>query len=117
MRDFTIRESFDEAAHSIQTTPFCLAVSLLNVDATPVTLESLDGSEVAPSIGLAGILRAHCMLTGARVHLPLIRIALALLLPVMSGLHVALAYLPIVPTRCNCACVFSSQKHIQTTIW
>jgi hypothetical protein len=113
---FTLGEGFDEAFHTVQATPFCFAVSLLDPNLGTVGFEGFDFGPVASSVSLASILCAYRMLARARIHLPLVSVAFAFLLPVRTTLLVAFTHLSVVPPNSNVASILRSKILVQEAV-
>jgi len=68
MGHFALGKSFDETGHSVEATPFCLAISFLTLHTSPETFEGFDFGEVASSISLASIVNADCVCASVEIH-------------------------------------------------
>jgi hypothetical protein len=69
---FALGKRFDEASHSVEATPFCLAVSFLTSHTRPEALEGFDFGEVASSISLTSIVHPDSMHASVGIHRSLV---------------------------------------------
>jgi hypothetical protein len=113
---FTLGEGFDEAFHTVQATPFCFAVSLLDPNLGAVGLEGFDFGPVTSCVSLASIFCTYCVLARARIHLPLVSVALAFLLPVLTTLDVAFTHLSVVSPNSNVTSILRSKILVQEAV-
>jgi hypothetical protein len=68
MGHFALGKSFDETGHSVEATPFSLAISFLTPHTCSETFEGFDFGEVASSISLASIVHADCVYASVGIH-------------------------------------------------